>query len=99
MPGSARFRDGAADAAVAIVPAPKCARVFQTRRPVMKPRRQRPAAAILLTAVLSLSLANPADAHKPPRWVHCKPPFRPRWISLPTGKPGWKCVAVIKPLR
>jgi hypothetical protein len=42
---------------------------------------------------------NRADAHKPPRWVHCKPPFRPRWISLPTGKPGWKCVAVIKPLH
>jgi len=41
----------------------------------------------------------PASARRPPRWVHCKPPFRPRWISLPTGKPGWKCVAVIKPLR
>jgi hypothetical protein len=73
--------------------------MFQIRRPAMKPRRQRPAAAILLTAVLSLGLAYPADAHKPPRWVHCKPPFRPRWISLPTGKPGWKCVALIKPLR
>jgi hypothetical protein len=58
-------------------------------------------AALCTAALLAAGLAGePADAHprKPPHWVHCKPPFRPRWISLPTGKPGWKCVALIKPL-
>jgi len=59
----------------------------------------------LAASILAASLTCLADApaaaqpRKPPHWVHCKWPFRPRWISLPTGKPGWKCVALIKPLR
>jgi hypothetical protein len=66
----------------------------------MKPLASAFVAAILAVGLASLAVA-PAAAHtrKPPHWVHCKPPFRPRWISLPTGKPGWKCVALIKPLR
>jgi hypothetical protein len=66
----------------------------------MKPLAAAFAAAILAGGLACLADA-PAVAHprKPPHWVHCKPPFRPRWISLPTGKPGWKCVALIKPLR
>ena len=65
----------------------------------------RPLAAALAAAILAAGLADlagaPAVAHprRPPPWVHCHPPFRPRWISLPTGRPGWKCVARIVPLH
>jgi hypothetical protein len=58
----------------------------------MKPLATAFAAAIFVAGLTSLADA-PAVAHsrKPPHWVHCKQPFRPRWISLPTVKPGWKC--------
>ena len=56
--------------------------------------------ALMLAMSLACLAEAPASAHprSPPHRLHCKPPFRLRWISLPTGQRGWKCVAAIKPL-
>ncbi|MFI4974720.1 MAG: hypothetical protein ACHP84_09300 [Caulobacterales bacterium] len=61
-----------------------------------------PAAVLAVAIFAALAVAaDPVDArpHKPPHRVHCKWPFRPRFVRPPgADKPRWMCVARIKPL-